>query len=272
MKLNFKGQTALVTGASAGIGRELARGLAAKGVSRLILVARRTERLEELGKELKSQYPALTVMSLSCDLGDLEACKTLLAEIRRQAGPVDLLINNAGVGDYGLLETADWDKLQSILRLNLISLTYLSHQLVPGMIARGRGGILNISSIAGLLISPGRAVYSASKYYVDGFSEGLRLELAGTGVSVTQVCPGPVTSEFSRISGSNAHPGSRPAFLEISAETCARESLDAFARGQALSIPGAKTRFVTEVLRRVPRPLMRVSLPGLRHILKPEKS
>lgn len=272
MKLDYQGQTALVTGASAGIGRAIAVELAHRGVGRLILVARRRERLEDLANQLNQLYPKLDIQVRACDLSDRTATDLLLKNLRQNQLKVDLLVNNAGLGAYGLFENADWERLSEIIQLNIISLTYLTHRLLPDMLLNASQhpcGILNIGSIAGLLISPGRAVYSASKYYVDAFSEGLRLELNGTGIVVTQVCPGPVESEFSRVAGSGAHPASRPAWLEISAERCAQDSLNAWAKGQALVLPGAKLSVLGQMMRLVPAPLMRVSLPGLRRILKP---
>ena len=208
----------LVTGVSSGIGRELARLLAGRARS-LLLTARRVDRLEALAGELRGAHPSLEVSVHACDLGDAAAVEEL-ARVAGEGGPVDVLINNAGFGDLQLFERASWDKLQQLV--NVLALTRLCTLLLPSMLARGRGGILNVSSGVGLAFLPGAAVYGGAKHFVTAFSESLRVELGGTGVVVSQLCPGPVRTEFFDVAGNL---GRLPRFLEVTAEQCARAAL-----------------------------------------------
>ncbi len=195
--------TILITGASSGIGRELARQLAGRARV-LVLVARRQPRLEALRDEITLRHTGLRVYVEPCDLTNLDDLRAMLGRVEERAGPVDVLVNNAGFGDSALFEGADWNKLAPMIDLNVVAVTALTHALVPGMVARGRGGVLNIGSGFGLTVMPGYAAYAATKHYVTGLSEGLRMELAGTGVAVTHACPGPVRTEFESIAGNPA--------------------------------------------------------------------
>lgn len=226
----------LVTGASSGIGRALARELAPRAKT-LVLVARRKNELEALAEELRAQHPRLSILVQPCDLLERAQIDAMLDAVQREAGVVDVLVNNAGFGDMGLFDLADWEKTRRMIELNITALTYLTHRLVGPMVAQQRGGILNISSGFGLAFLPGFSAYIATKHYVTGFTEGLRLDLEGTGVVVTQSCPGPVATEFADHVG-NFTGIDTPSFLEISAEQCARESLRAFELGRAMIIPG----------------------------------
>jgi short-subunit dehydrogenase len=230
MRAPLENATVLVTGASAGIGAELARLLAPTSKC-IVLTARRADRLETLAAELRR--PGLEVRVEACDLADPAALEALIPRLP----PIDVLINNAGMGDVALFERADWAKLDLMMRINMIALTQLTYRLLPGMLERKRGGILNISSGFGLVWVPGFTTYAATKHYVSAFSEGLRLELKGTGVVVTQVCPGPVKTEFEAVAG-NPTGKEMPAFIQQSAIDCARASIAGFARGRALVTPG----------------------------------
>ncbi len=181
-----------------------------------------------------------------------------LAEAGEQAGAVDVLVNNAGVGDQALADQADWARVRSVLRTNVLAVAQLTTALVPAMVDRGRGGVLNMGSGAGLTVMPAAAAYSASKHFMDGFSEALRADLTGTGVVVTQVCPGPVDSEFDQIAGSaGGMTGGPPQFLRISAAQCAREALAGFDRGVPLVFPGRAYRIAMRALPLLPRELSR---------------
>lgn len=273
MKVAFENQRILLTGASAGIGRAMAGMLAEAGAKSLILVARRENELENLKRELLQRYPQVAVYIYPCDLSDQTAIDHLLHYISREVGAVDILINNAGMGDYGLFETASWDKTERMLKLNIQGLTYLTHKLAAPMIALGRGGILNVSSGLGFFFMPGMSVYAATKHYVTAFSEALRLELKGTGVVVSQVCPGPVATEFSGVAGNTHLSEGLPPWLLLSAEQCAREALAGFAQGKALTIPGQAMHWLTLTGRLLPRPLMRLALSGTRkRLLKTPQS
>ena len=253
----INGGTVLVTGASAGIGREFAAQLAPRAGT-LILLARRAGRLEELRTMLLAKNPQLRVLTLPVDLSDETDVERVLAEAADQAGAVDVLVNNAGVGDQALADQAEWARVRNVLRTNVLAVAQLTTALVPAMVERGRGGVLNVGSGAGLTVMPASAAYSASKHFIDGFSEALRADLAGTGVVVTQVCPGPVDSEFDQLAGSaGGMTGGPPQFLRISAAQCAREALAGFDRGVPLVFPGRAYRMAMRALPLLPRQLAR---------------
>jgi len=249
--------TVLVTGASAGIGRELAVQLAPRART-LILLARRAGRLDELRTTLLARHPQLQVVTLPVNLSDEADVDRALAAAAGQAGAIDVLVNNAGAGDQALADQAEWARVRSVLRTNVLAVAQLTTALVPAMVERGRGGVLNMGSGAGLTVMPASAAYSASKHFMDGFSEALRADLAGTGVVVTQVCPGPVDSEFDQLAGSaGGMTGGPPQFLRISAAQCAREALAGFDLGVPLVFPGRAYRMAMRALPLLPRQLAR---------------
>ena len=236
------GGTILVTGASSGIGMAIAR-LVAPRAKTIVLVARRVERLEELKRALVEQRSALRVEVIPCDLSSREEVAKLVAEIRERGLDIDVLVNNAGVGMMGMFEGADAAKTTFMIDLNVTSLTLLTLAFLPRMVERSSGGVINISSGFGLGVTPMFAAYLATKHYVTGFTEGLCADLAGTGVVVTQVCPGPVRTEFEQSMG-NASGAKVPGFIEISAEHCARAAVGAFERGRAMVVPGITMKIV----------------------------
>lgn len=252
------GGTVLVTGASSGIGRELALQLAARAKT-LVLVARRTERLEQLRASLVGGHPQLQVAVLGADLSDEADVDRLTGgELEKQAGAVDILVNNAGVGNQMLFDRADWQRTRQVLATNVLAVAQLTAALVPPMVARGRGGVLNIGSGAGLTVMPASAAYCGSKHFIDGFTEALRADLSGTGVVVTQVCPGPVDSEFDKVAGTEGGmAGGPPQFLRITAAECARQAVAGFERGEALVFPGRAYRAAMTMLPLMPRRLQR---------------
>jgi short-subunit dehydrogenase len=223
-----------------------------------MLLARRTVVLEELRAELLGRHPQLRVEVLGADLSEEAEVDRVLRELGERLGPVDVLINNAGVGDQALFDQADWQRTRKVLYTNVLAAMRLTAGLLPSMVARGRGGILNVGSGAGLTVMPAAAAYSASKHFIDGFSEALRADMAGTGVVVTQVCPGPVESGFDEAAGlAGGIAGGPPRFLKISAERCARDALEGFERGEALVFPGRAYRMMMRTLPVLPRPLQR---------------
>jgi len=246
----------LVTGASSGIGRELARQMAGRARA-LALVARREERLEALAGELRAAHPGLEIHVRPTDLTDLEDCGAMVDEVVGALGGVDVLVNNAGFGDVGALDLAGWDKLHRMIALNVTALTSLIHRLYPAMVERGRGGVLNVSSGFGLSFMPSFATYVGTKHFVTGFTESLHAEAARLGVTVTQVCPGPVDTEFEEVAG-NFTGRQPPALFRISAQQCARQALRAFARGRALLVPGLAIRIVMLLGAWTPRWLLRL--------------
>ena len=252
------GGTVLLTGASAGIGRALAVELGARAGT-LVLLARRVERLEELHVGLTARHPKLTVLVVPADLSDEGEVDRALAQVRERAGAVDVLVNNAGLGHSELFDRTDWARNRAIVATNVAAVVQLTTSLVPDMVRRGRGGILNIGSGAGLTVLPAAAAYTASKHFIDGFSESLRADLAGTGVVVTQVCPGPVDSEFDEVAGSGGGmTGGPPQSMRISAAQCAREALAGFDRGAPLVIPGRSFRLLMRLLPVLPRRVQRL--------------
>ena len=252
-RLCLDGSTAVVTGASAGIGREFAVQLAPRAGT-VVLVARRAARLEQLRAELIARNPQLRVVIVAADLADPDDVERALAEINHQAGHVDVLVNNAGLGDQALYDRAEWRRTRQVLATNVVAVARLTAALVPGMVERGAGGVLNMGSGAGLTVMPCSAAYSASKHFVDGFSEALRADLDGTGVVVTQVCPGPVDSEFDEVAGSaGGMTGGPPQFMRVSAAQCAQEALAGFERGAAMVFPGRPYWLAMHLLALVPR-------------------
>ncbi|MCU0753359.1 MAG: SDR family NAD(P)-dependent oxidoreductase, partial [Akkermansiaceae bacterium] len=172
---------ALITGASAGLGEEYARQLAPR-VRRLVLVARRADRMETLAAAIRAEFPDTAVTVIAADLAESAERLRLADLLQAQGLTPDLLVNNAGLGDYGEFATAEWSRLEAMLRVNIEALTHLTHLLVPGMRRRGGGAVINLSSLASLMPIPDFAVYAATKAYVTSFSEALRIELREHGI------------------------------------------------------------------------------------------
>jgi len=189
----FRDKTILVTGASSGIGQAIARRFAAAG-GRLILVARRADRLNDLARQLEIE--GVRAIPLPTDLTEPGACERVIAEARKAAGDIDVLVNNAGVGEYGPFNGQDFDALDCMMRLNMHALVRLTHGVLPDMINRREGRILNIASTAAYQPTPYMAVYGATKSFVLSFSMALWAEVRQHGVRVTCVCPGPVMTAF----------------------------------------------------------------------------
>jgi short-subunit dehydrogenase len=248
---------ALITGASAGIGREFARQLAGRTRS-LILIARREQRLNELRDELTQQHPNLKVHIRETDLAELPQIEKLTAWLEREKIDVDLLINNAGLGDSGPFATSDPARNEQMTLVNVAALTSLTRRLLPQMIAKKRGGILNVSSSAGFLPIPGFAVYAATKAYVTSFSEALRAELRETGVSVCALCPGPVHTEFQEVAKRpGGQPESGPEFAHVPAEQVVRDALTGLEADRPLVIPGLPMKLGMFLVRLTPMPILR---------------
>ena len=256
--MKIEGCSALITGASAGIGREIARQLARRARS-LVLVARRRQRLEELRDELSN--PNLNIHIRVVDLADQTQLEELVASLERDKIDIDLLINNAGRGDLGPFATSDPARVDQILKVNVSALTLLTRKLLPAMIARKRGAILNVSSSAGFLPIAEFSVYAASKAYVNSFSEALRAELRGSGVSVTTLCPGPVHTEFTDVARrpSEAVIENAPEVFYVSVEEVARTGLAAVERERPLVIPGFVMKLVMSLTRMMPMSILRLS-------------
>ena len=186
--------TALVTGASGGIGRELARVHAARG-GNLVIAARRQEELESLREELESRH-GVRVHCVVADLVAPDGVAGLIEEIGQQGIEIDVLINNAGFGGHGKFHERSWQQERAMIELNITALCAITHALLPGMVERRRGRILNVASTAGFLPGPLQAVYYATKAFVLSFSQAIAEELREENITVTALCPGPVATGF----------------------------------------------------------------------------
>lgn len=242
---------ALVTGASSGIGAAFARRLHQRG-ERLVLVARRSERLAELAAELGGEAVAATV---ALDLSDPAAPASLARELESRGLAVDLLVNNAGLGHAGRFAEAPPERVREMLELNARCAVELTRLFLPGMLARGRGRIINVASTAALQPVPYLAVYAASKALVLSFSEALAVELAGTGVSVQALCPGLTATEFQRVAGTDRVLFNRTKALTPDAVAAA--SLAGLDAGRLRVVVGWQNRLVISIQRFVPQVVVR---------------
>lgn len=238
----------LITGASAGLGVAFARQLSARG-ARLVLVARRKERLDALCAELGN------ARAVGLDLVQPGATERLMADLAGHGEHVDCLVNNAGFGFSGPVARIEPDKQRDMVTLNCTVLTELARAVLPGMIERGRGGILNVASIAAFQAAPRFAVYSATKAYVLSFSEALHEEVAAKGVHVSCLCPGPVATEFFDAAGMTP----RGAFekMMMQADEVVRIGLQGLNRNQAVVVAGTVNKLGTVGSRLLPRALVR---------------
>ena len=246
-------ETVLITGASAGIGWELARQFAADK-SNLVLVARRRERLEELAAELRKQH-GVEALVVPADLGRADAPQAIADQLVRDGLAIDVLVNNAGFGALGPVAELDVGRQLEMIQVNVAALTHLTRLLLPAMIERRRGGVLNIGSTAAFQAGPFMAVYYATKAYVVSFSEALADELASTGVTVTCLCPGPTVTEFAE----TAKMGDALLFKlqTMTAQAVAQIGYRAFRRGKLLVVPGWLNYLGTLGVRWIPRSLAR---------------
>lgn len=245
--------SALVTGATAGLGAEFARQLAGAGHD-LVLVARDVARLEAARESLSAEH-RVSVEVLAADLTSDTGCAAVAARIEDAARPLDLVVNNAGMGAYQPFGEADLAREEFQLDLNVRAVLRLTHAAVRAMSARGSGRVLNVSSVAGFVPRGGNATYSASKAWVTMFSEALSIQLAGTGVTVTAVCPGFTRTEFHE--RASADMSQVPERMWLEAADVVREGLaDTFA-GKALSVPSRRYKALVGVAGTLPRSLLR---------------
>lgn len=245
-------RTALITGASAGIGRELAKLFAADHYN-LVLVARNGARLAEFADELQNQF-GVAAKSFPLDLTAPSAPQFLFDQLSREGVEVDVVVNNAGYGKRGAFAQISAEESLGQIQLNITALTHLTKLFLQPMLERRSGKILNVASTAGFQPGPLMAVYYATKAYVISFSEALANELQGTGVSVTCLCPGPTDTEFQGRAGTedSLFKKMRP----MDAETVAREGYQALLKGKPLVISGFKNWLLAESLRISPRRLV----------------
>ncbi|WP_448662421.1 SDR family NAD(P)-dependent oxidoreductase [Sphingomonas sp. CJ20] len=245
--------TALVTGASAGLGALFAEALAARG-HRLILTARRADRLEALAERLRGTH-GVAVEVIALDLAEGGAADALMGEIARRGLAVDLLVNNAGFGLGGGFAGQDRRQLVRMIDLNCRALTELCHAVLPAMIERREGAILNVASTAAFQAGPGMAVYYATKAFVLSLSEALHEEVRRQGVRVTALCPGPTATEFFDVAGS----AKDFALRRLAGDPAAvvRDGLAALEANRAIKVSGARNAVLAFSTRLTPRILLR---------------
>jgi hypothetical protein len=236
---------ALITGASAGIGATFARALKARGYD-LVLVARRRERLEALAAELGGPCEII-----GADLTDSAELKLVEARLRSEPR-IDLLVNNAGFGAIGRFWETDVGKQEEMHRLHILALMRLTHAALGPMVERNRGAIVNVSSVAGFVHSPGSITYSASKTWINSFTEGLDLELKsrGSAVRLQALCPGYTRSDFQTVAGIDEK--TIPGALWMSAEAVVEASLEGLERGKLYVVPGWRYKLVVRLVRFLP--------------------
>ncbi len=239
---------ALITGASAGLGVDFARQLSARG-RRLVLVARRRDRLDALAAELGN------ARAVGLDLSKPGAAAKLVADIAGSGEHVELLVNNAGFGLTGRFAELDGERQRAMIDLNCGTLVELAHAVLPGMIERGTGAILNVASTAAFQPGPGMAVYFATKAFVLSFSEALHEEVRPQGITVTALCPGPTATEFGEVAGfAPSSPSSR---LAARSGPVVEAGLRGLETGRAIIIPGLVNKATAQASRFFPRAMVR---------------
>jgi short-subunit dehydrogenase len=260
------GETVLITGASSGIGLELARFFATENVlngsstkTHLILVARNKLALEALAQELTKECQA-QVTVLPADLSLPDEPKRIFNELQAANVHVDVLVNNAGFGAIGAFAELPLERQMEMIQVNISALTTLTRLFVPGMVRARCGGILNVGSVAGFVTGPGMGVYYATKAFVLSFSEALAAELEGAGVSVSVLCPGPTATNFGNVAGSkNAKIFRVPG---MTAEEVARQGHRDFRRGKVVAVSGFQNKLLVLLIRFTPRRVLRKMIKG----------
>ena len=246
-------ETVLITGASSGIGLELAKCFAADG-SRLVLVARNTPALETLAGELRRDCKIEAIV-LTADLSLPETSGKIYSELKGRGIVVDILVNNAGFGSHGLFSELPLQKQLQMIQVNVTAQVELTGLFLPGMVERRLGGVLNVASVAGFVPGPGMAVYYATKAFVLSFTEALAGELAGTGVKVMALCPGSTETNFGKIARVNGARLVRVA--SMTAKEVVIQGHQAFRGGREVTVSGWKNRLLVLLVRLMPRQFVR---------------
>ncbi len=249
-------ETALITGASGGIGRDFARLHAARGGD-LVIVARREDALNALKAELEEKH-SIQVTCIALDLTEPDAPQRVTERVREDGIDVDILINNAGFGGHGKFHERSWDQDQAMIRLNVMALCDLTHRILQDMVARNRGRILNVASMAAFLPGPLQAVYYATKAFVVSFSQAIAEELSDRNITITALCPGPVETDFARRGNLTDVSGFRNAAASMDV---ARIGYDAMLQGKLIVTNDWKLSFLKKcVIPIVPsRTLLKIS-------------
>jgi short-subunit dehydrogenase len=242
------GPVALITGASAGLGVDFARQLGARG-QRLVLAARRKDRLDALAAELGN------ARAVDIDLSEADAVKRLMADLAAHGEHVELLVNNAGFGLTGRFAELDGKRQRQMIDLNCGALVELAHAVLPGMIERKQGRILNVASTAAFQPGPGMAVYFATKAFVLSFSEALHEEVKKQGVAVSALCPGPTATEFGEVAGFG--PSNLLDKVAADSPSVVRAGLAGVDKGKAIVVPGLMNKATAQANRFFPRSMVR---------------
>lgn len=238
--------SALVSGASSGIGEVMARTLASAGVP-VVVVARRTERLQALADEFDG------VEVLTADLSTMAGQRSVAARIASTSAPIELVVNNAGFGSNGMFHELGADRLADEIEVNVAALTRLSHAALAAMVPRGRGWLINVSSVASFQPAPRLAVYAATKAYVSSLSESLHEEVKPYGVHVTALCPGLTKTEFQSVSNTEQYADVFPGVVWTSPDQVVAEGLSSVIANRALAVPGAQYKLMTAAANVTPR-------------------
>ena len=255
------GSTCLVTGASSGIGEEIARGLAKRGHG-VTLAARREDRLTELAEELSGEH-GVRAETISIDVSDIEARRSIKDQIAERGLTVEVLVNNAGFGSGGKFVELDAEEEASIIRTNVEAVVALTGHFLPEMVERGRGAILNLASLISFQPVPFQATYGASKSAVLAHTEALHEELRGTGVTITAICPGPVRTEFGEQGGFGGADDKIPDFVWLDADEVAESAIEGMESGERVVVPGALNQLAAFSGHYMPRSML---LPIVRRV------
>ena len=261
-------RTCVITGASSGIGSDLARQLARRQYG-VTLVARREDRLRTLAEELAATH-GVRAEVVVCDLSVESARNTLSADVEKRGLTVDVLVNNAGFSTSGPIHESDPAREVAMIRTDVEAVAHLCSTFVPGMVARGRGAVLNVASVAAFQPLPGQAGYAASKAFVLSYSRALAEEVRKRGVTVTALCPGPVETEFAEAAGLDEEEAasSLPRFMWVSSQDVAAQGIDGLEKGRQVVIPGAPNWIGAGVGHLVPRRLLMPLLASRHPALK----
>jgi uncharacterized protein len=255
-----KDGAAVITGASSGIGEEIARELSRRGYQ-LVLIARRGDRLRDLAESLGG-----AIHVLPADLSEREGRAEVAAQVAALGVVPDILVNNAGMANLGPVAKADVEAELKLVELDVSAVVDLSSRFVSGMVARRRGAILNVASVGAFGPVPGQATYGAAKAFVLSYTEAMRAELRGTGVTAATLCPGPVRTGFGEAAGIPDEEAEKvlPKFMWLEADAVARLAIDGLAAGKGVIVPGAPNRVASVIYQYTPRRLL---LPLLAHSL-----
>ncbi len=238
---------ALITGASAGLGAEFARQLAARG-NDLVLVARRADRLEALARELREAH-GVNVAVFAADMSDPAAPARLSRETEARGWPIDYLVNNAGSEGPDLIRTRDWSRNEAYLRLMMTSVAAMCHEFIPGMLERSFGRVINVASVAGQITINGDYSYGPTKAYLIALSKALASAFRHRGVHVMALCPGFTHTEFHASDRLTAMKKATPKFVWYDADVVIREGLEALEKGRDEYASGRLYRFLIPLLR-----------------------